>query len=110
MNNLPKSKSITRVMFFDMFNSPVVQVKDICEYFMDMKYETAKQKIRSHQFPVPAFQSHEVPPQPDGDNAKKVNLGTRAPWFVHVDDLAEFYDRKRSEAKKEWESIYGSFH
>ncbi|OEF67275.1 hypothetical protein OAA_06225 [Vibrio cyclitrophicus 1F175] len=100
MNTLPKPRSITRTMFFDMFNTPVVQVKDICEYFLDMKYETAKMKIRKHEFPLPAFQSHE----PTANNA-----GTKAPWFVHVDDLAEFYDRKRAEAKKEWESIYGQF-
>ncbi|WP_375751562.1 pyocin activator PrtN family protein [Vibrio sp. HN007] len=91
----------TQYALHAVFGAPIVKLSDISEEYFGMKYATAKAKVNANEFPVPAFRLHE---------GTEKNLGTKMPLFVSVDDLANYIDKKREEAKTEWESIYGSFH
>ena len=92
------------------FGTPIIKLSEVSEQFFGMKYTTAKAKVNAKEFPIPAFKLHEAHPNLSDDESKKANLGTKMPLFVHVDDLANYIDKKRAEAKREWESIYGSSH
>lgn len=83
-----------------MFGAPVVKLCDISEQFFGMKYATAKAKVSSHEFPIPAFRLHEE---------SDANKGTKVPLMVRVDDLAKYIDKKHEEEKAKLESIYGTF-
>lgn len=91
----------TQYALHAVFGAPIVKLSDISEEYFGMKYTTAKAKVNANEFPVPAFRLHEE---------TQSNQGTKMPLFVSVDDLAAYIDKKRKEAKSEWESIYGPSH
>lgn len=90
----------TQYALHAVFGAPIVKLSEISEQFFGMKYATAKAKVSAHEFPIPTFRLHE-----ETDS----NKGTKVPLMVRVDDLAEYIDRKQAEAKREWESVYGTF-
>ncbi|SUP77358.1 Pyocin activator protein PrtN [Yersinia frederiksenii] len=66
------------------FETSTIPLADIAERYFGMKPATADKKAGAGDLPVPTFRI--------GDSQK-------APRMVHVNDLAEFIDKKRNEAK-----------
>lgn len=68
------------------FEASVIPLSDIAERYFGMKPVTADKKAGAGDLPVPTFRI--------GDSQK-------APRMVHVNDLADFIDKRRGEAKIE---------
>lgn len=68
------------------FETSTIPLADISERYLGMLPATADKKAGCGALPIPTFRI--------GDSQK-------APRMVHVSDLAEFIDKKRSEAKEE---------
>ncbi|GGA80560.1 hypothetical protein GCM10011369_23110 [Neiella marina] len=77
----------TALLLMAQYEKTTIPLEDICEEYFACSRHTAIQKAKASTLPVPAFQ---------------VGKGNKAPWFVHVDDLAQLIDKQRSEAKSEW--------
>lgn len=71
------------------FESPTVNLKDVCEEFFGIKINTAMMKIKAKEFPVPTF---------------KLMAEQRCPTFIKVEDLAAYIDKQHAEAKEQWQS------
>ncbi|MGH1595431.1 pyocin activator PrtN family protein [Yersinia proxima] len=68
------------------FETSTIPLSDIAERYFGMKPATADKKAGAGDLPVPTFRI--------GDSQK-------APRMVHVNDLADFIDKRRGEAKTE---------
>ena len=72
------------------FESPTVELKAICDEFFGYTKNTAEQKAKACDLPVPTF---------------KLRNSERAPTLVNITDLADYMDKCRQEAKQEWDLI-----
>jgi len=72
------------------YEKTTILLEEICVEYFGCSRHTAIQKAKAASLPVPAFQ---------------VGSGQKAPWFIHVTDLAELIDQKRKEAKEDFENI-----
>jgi hypothetical protein len=79
--------SPTRVELLAVYRAPVVQVESICEKYLNLSWHTAKARAALNLLPFPTFRM--------GDSRK-------APLLVRVGDLAEYIDKQRDEAQREW--------
>ncbi|WP_299002356.1 pyocin activator PrtN family protein [uncultured Shewanella sp.] len=70
------------------YETPVIELAKVCEEHFNLAAKTAEQKAKVHGLPVPTF---------------KLRESSKAPSFVHIDDLAAFIDKQRLEAKKDWD-------
>jgi len=73
------------------FESPVIELKDVCQEFFSITVKTAKQKIKGQDFPVPTF---------------SLIKSERAPVFIKVEDLAAFIDKQYKAAANEWQQVH----
>ena len=71
------------------FESPTVDLKDICDEFFGITPKTAEQRVKSCEFPVPTF---------------KLRDSKRSPTLIKVEDLAAYIDKQHAEAKQQWQS------
>ena len=83
----------TKYALHAVFEKPVVKLEDICEEYFGITYRTAMIKVNSGEFPVPTFRQED---------------SQRSPILIHVDDLADYIDKRLSEARKEWNSVRGA--
>ena len=72
------------------FESPVIDLKDVCQEFFGITVKTAKQKIKGQDFPVPTF---------------SLIKSERSPVFIKVEDLASYIDKQYQIASKEWQQV-----
>jgi hypothetical protein len=72
------------------FGSTTIDLKDVCEEFFGIKINTAMQRAKARDFPIPTF---------------RLVDSQRCPTFVKVEDLASYIDEKYAEAKNEWQSV-----
>jgi len=72
------------------FETPIINLNDICEEFFGVSVKTAKQRIKCQDFPVPTF---------------RLTESERSPVFVKVEDLAVYIDKRYSEAFQEWNKV-----
>lgn len=72
------------------FNTPTIPLSQIAERYLGMKPETANKKANCGELALPSF---------------RLDQGQKAPRVVHIQDLADYIDEKRLEAKKELEYI-----
>lgn len=77
----------TLMMLVARYEKPTVPLEEVCEEYFKMSPHTAKVRAGADQLPIPAF---------------KLNKGQKAPWFVHLLDLANLIDKQRKEAMEEW--------
>ena len=77
----------TALLLMAQYEKTTIPLEDVCEEYFACARHTAIQKAKASTLPIPAF---------------KVGAGQKAPWFVHVSDLAELIDKQRQEAKEEW--------
>lgn len=73
------------------FQSPVIELKDVCQEFFGVTVKTAKQKIKGQDFPVPTF---------------SLTKSERSPVFMKVEDLASYIDKQYQVASKEWQQVH----
>lgn len=72
------------------FETATIPLSQIAERYLHMNASTANRKAIYGKLDIPTF---------------KMDDGQKSPRFVHVQDLAEFIDKKREQAKKELESV-----
>ncbi len=72
------------------FESPVIELKEVCNEFFGITVKTAKQKIKGQDFPVPTF---------------TLVKSERAPVFIKVEDLAAYIDKQYQLAQQEWSQV-----
>lgn len=77
----------TAMLLMAQYEKTTILLEEICEEYFGCSRHTAIQKAKASTLPVPAFQ---------------VGSGQKAPWFVHVTDLAALIDKQREEARDEW--------
>lgn len=76
----------TTFLLMAEFETAVVHLSQIAEKYLGLRPSTAEQKAAEGKLSLPTFRV--------GDTQK-------APRMVHISDLAEHIDRRRTEAKKE---------
>lgn len=67
---------------------PTVKLSDISEHYFGMSGRTAQAKATAGLLPIPAFRNNQ-----------------KAPYLVHLNDLANYLDTQRQEATKRWSSM-----
>jgi hypothetical protein len=72
------------------FESPTVELKEICLEFFGYTKNTAEQKAKACALPVPTF---------------KLRDSERSPSLVKIVDLANYIDKCHQESKQDWDSI-----
>lgn len=72
------------------FESPTVDLKDVCDEFFGITVKTAEQRVKACDFPVPTF---------------KLRDSKRCPTLIKVEDLAAYIDEQYAKAKEEWQSV-----
>ncbi len=77
----------TMFLLMAEFETATIPLADISERYLGMKPATADKKAGAGTLPIPSFRL--------GDSQK-------APRMVHVKDLADFIDQRRTEAAKEF--------
>ncbi|WP_159821470.1 pyocin activator PrtN family protein [Colwellia sp. 20A7] len=73
------------------FETPIINLKDVCQEFFGITVKTAMQKIKGQDFPVPTF---------------RLANSERSPVFIKVEDLANYIDQQYQIASKEWQSVH----
>ncbi|EGQ8008893.1 TPA: hypothetical protein GRR58_22090 [Vibrio parahaemolyticus] len=78
----------TKSMLAGMFGmKPCVPLEDITEEFLDISFNTAQRKARLNELPFPAF---------------RLGMSQKSPWYVNLDELAEYIEKRSSEARTAW--------
>ncbi|ASM48801.1 hypothetical protein PESP_a0566 [Pseudoalteromonas espejiana DSM 9414] len=73
------------------FETPIINLKDVCQEFFGISVKTAMQKIKGQDFPVPTF---------------RLANSERSPVFIKVEDLAVYIDKQYQIASKEWQTVH----
>ncbi|WP_099609066.1 pyocin activator PrtN family protein [Vibrio coralliilyticus] len=74
------------------FESPTVELKQVCQEFFGITPKTAEQRAKACDFPVPTF---------------KLRDSERSPSLIKVEDLAAFIDKRHKEAQDDWLLVNG---
>ncbi|MGF1716123.1 pyocin activator PrtN family protein [Photobacterium chitinilyticum] len=72
------------------FQSPTVELKEVCQEFFGITPKTAEQKAKACDFPVPTF---------------KLRDSERSPSLIKIEDLAAYIDQRYELARTEWQSV-----
>lgn len=80
--------SPTEVALLATFKSPVIRLETICETYLGVGYERAKQLAALNRLPLHTFKLHD---------------SERAPYLVASKDLADYIDRARAASQASWE-------
>lgn len=73
------------------FETPVIELKLVCEEFFGIKPKTAQQKVKGCDFPIPTF---------------KLRDSERSPTLIKIEDLADYIDKRYSAAQNEWKQVH----
>lgn len=71
------------------FGTAEVPLEQICEKYFGMNSRKAKQRAAMRQLPIPTYHAG----------------SQKSPWLVSITDLAEHIDKRKAEAKKEFERV-----
>lgn len=80
----------TALLLMAQYGKTSIPLEEICELYFACSRQTAIHKAKAFKLPIPAFQ---------------IGIGQKAPWFVHVTDLAGLIDQQRESAKEEWDKV-----
>lgn len=72
------------------FETSTIPLSLIAERYLGMKPETANKKANAGDLSIPTF---------------RLDDGQKAPRIVHITDLADYIDKKRDEANKEFQKM-----
>lgn len=81
----------TNFALLSRYQSPVVELKEVCEEFFGIKPKTAEQKAKGCDFPIPTF---------------KLRDSERSPTLIKIEDLAAYIDKRYDEAQSEWKQVH----
>lgn len=71
------------------FGTSEIPLEDVCEKFFGLKPDMAKKRASRQQLPVTAYRG-----------------GTqKSPWLVSAQDLADYIDKQRTKARREWDQV-----
>ncbi|MBE8168099.1 MAG: pyocin activator protein PrtN [Shewanella sp.] len=68
------------------FGKAVVRLDEICDEYLGMSKATATMRAKSGTLEVPAY---------------RATQSNKSPWLVNVSDLAECFEKSRSEAAQD---------
>ena len=71
------------------FGQADIPLEEVASKYLQLTPEKAKRKAAKQEFPFPVFRAG----------------NQKTPWMVSVSDLAEYLDKQRAEAKKDWEAM-----
>lgn len=71
------------------FETTAIPLEEVRKRYLNLSKPEADRKAKQHKLPFPVFRTG----------------GQRAPWFVHLNDLAEYLDKQRESSRKSWEKI-----
>ncbi|MCO6549911.1 MULTISPECIES: pyocin activator PrtN family protein [Gilliamella] len=74
------------------FNTPTIPLSQIAERYLGMTIATANKKASSGELAIPSF---------------RLDAGQKAPRIVHIQDLADYIDKQREIARKEFKDVHG---
>ena len=77
----------TEILLLMKYETPIIPLEKICDDYFGCSKGTAKNKAKASTLPVPVF---------------RLSPSQKAPWMVHIKDLAIYIEQKREEAQKEW--------
>ncbi|WP_417761693.1 pyocin activator PrtN family protein [Shewanella sp.] len=72
------------------FESPTVELRQICHEFFGINAKTAEQHAKAQKLPVTTF---------------KLRDSEKSPTMVKIEDLAAFIDARHAQAKRDWDAI-----
>lgn len=78
----------TELRLLATLHTPVVPLYDICEKWLNMKPQTARESAALNTLPFPTF---------------RISSSRAAPLMVSVRDLADHIDAQHEAAKASWE-------
>lgn len=73
--------SPTLFMLMSIYPGPTVKLEDIADHYFGVSPRTAQARVTAGRLPIPAFR-----------------INQKAPYLVHLSDLAQFIDDQRQEA------------
>lgn len=81
-------KTIT--MLFARFETAAVGLEDVAQEYFGLSPEQAKRQAGRGELPVPAFRMGKA----------------KAPWLIHLEDLAKHIDQAREQAKTDHQKLH----
>ena len=80
----------TIMLLMAQYEKPMIPLKEICGEYFGMAPVTAAQRAIAGTLPVPAL---------------RLGKSQKCPWFIHINDLAQFIDDQRDQAVDEWRQV-----
>ncbi len=80
----------TNFALLSRYQTPVIELKLVCEEFFGIKPKTAEQKVKGCDFPIPTF---------------KLRDSERSPTLIKIEDLADYIDKRYADAQNEWKQV-----
>lgn len=78
----------TEIMLLAVHRSPLIPLAAICKAHFNLSPAEAAREAAFNRMPVPVF---------------RLRVSNRAPYMVHVRDLAAFADSRAADAARSWE-------
>ena len=78
----------TELALLAVYKSPTVQLRDICEKYLNLQYGQARDNAAKGTLDIPTF---------------RLRNSQKAPLMVSLQELATYIDRQANEAKYQWE-------
>lgn len=78
----------TTLALMAVYNGPTVHLDKICKEYFGLERADAMKKAAVAELPVPVFRLHR---------------SQKAPYIVHIKDLADLIDKQRENADKTWQ-------
>ena len=77
----------TEQMLLEVHKSPALPLEDICDAYFNLNPHSARVAANAHALGVPTFRLRE---------------SNKAPFMVHLSDLAEYIDTRAAQSRAEW--------
>ncbi|MCW7553614.1 pyocin activator PrtN family protein [Endozoicomonas gorgoniicola] len=80
----------TELMLYGKYKSPVIKLEDCCKEVTGLSYKKACESINKGDWPFPVSRAY---------------ASTRAPYLVHIRDLAKYLDDTFASARDDYEKL-----
>lgn len=80
----------TTFLLMAEFNTAEIPLTAVASKYLGLSDGEAKRKAALRALPFPVH---------------RISKGQKAPWLVHAQDLANYIDTQRAQARKEWRAI-----
>ena len=79
----------TMLLLLIEFETGEIPLTEIAQKYFGLDHRKAAEKARTQSLPIPVYRGG----------------SQRSPWLVSAQDLAEYLDSKKSEARTEWKQV-----